>query len=100
MKILTFDVEEWFHILDNKSTHSENEWSNFESRIKLGMDTIFEIIDELNVSATFFVVGWIADKYPHIVRDISNRGYEVASHTHLHQLAYTQDRNSFFNDVC
>ncbi len=99
MKILTFDIEEWFHILDNKETKSIYEWNKFDSRIQLGMDIIYNILDNSNTSATFFVVGWMAEKYPEIIREISNRGYEVASHTHLHQLAYTQDKKTFFNDV-
>ena len=99
MKILTIDVEEWFHLLDNDATKSVKQWSNFESRIKLGMDLIFNIIDSANVKATFFVVGWIAEQHPEIIKQISNRGFEVGSHTHLHQLAYEQDRQTFFNDV-
>jgi polysaccharide deacetylase family protein (PEP-CTERM system associated) len=99
MKILTFDIEEWFHILDNKETKSVSEWGKFESRIELGMNYIYDILNKSNVSATFFVVGWIAEKYPEIVREISNQGYEVGSHTHLHQLVYEQDRKVFYNDV-
>ena len=99
MNILTFDIEEWFHILDNDSTKSVNQWSNFDSRIRLGMDLIYEVISKSNNGATFFVVGWIAEKYPAIIREISDRGYEVASHTHLHQLAYEQDRKMFYEDV-
>ncbi len=99
MKILTFDIEEWFHILDNKETMSISQWNNFESRIHLGMDLIHQVVDNSNCSATFFVVGWIAEKYPEIVREISDRGFEVASHTHLHQLAYTQDKKTFSSDV-
>ena len=75
MKILTFDIEEWFHLLDNDSTKSVKQWSNFESRIKLGMDLIYNIIDSANVKATFFVVGWMAEKHPEIVREISDRGF-------------------------
>ncbi len=99
MNILTFDIEEWFHILDNKETQSIYEWNKFDSRIQLGMDIIYDILDNSNSSATFFVVGWIAKKYPEIIREISNRGFEVASHTHLHQLAYEQDQKTFNNDV-
>ena len=99
MKILTFDIEEWFHVLDNKETQSIYEWNKFDSRIQLGMDIIYDILDNSNSSATFFVVGWIAEKYPEVIREISNRGFEVASHTHLHQLAYEQDRKTFNNDV-
>ena len=99
MKILTFDIEDWFHILDNKETKSVSEWNKFDSRIQLGMNIIYDILDKSNLSATFFVVGWMAEKYPEIIREISDRGHEVASHTHLHQLAYTQDRKTFNDDV-
>lgn len=99
MKILTFDIEEWFHILDNPSTKSEKEWVNYESRIHNNMETIFDILDASKASATFFVVGWIAEKYPEIVRKISERGYQIGSHTHMHQLAYEQDRRTFYDDV-
>ena len=99
MKILTFDIEEWFHLLDNDSTKSIKQWSKFDSRIKLGMDLIYDILEKTEKSATFFVVGWMAEKYPEIIREISDRGFEIASHTHLHQLAYEQDRKVFYNDV-
>jgi len=99
MKILTFDIEEWFHILDNKKTKSISEWSKFDSRIGLGMDLIYDILEKTEKSATFFVVGWMAEKYPEIIREISDRGFEIGSHTHLHQLAYDQNRKTFYIDV-
>ena len=99
MKILTFDIEDWFHILDNSQTKTEADWKQFESRIQIGMDTIFDIIDTANVSATFFVVGWMAEKYPTLIREISERGYETGSHTHFHQLVYEQDKITFYKDV-
>ncbi len=99
MNILTFDIEEWFHILDNESTKTEKEWSNFEPRIHQNMETIYEILDDTKVDATFFVVGWMAQRFPEVIREIADRGYEIGSHTHLHQLVYEQDRATFFNDV-
>ena len=99
MKILTFDIEEWFHILDNKETKSIIEWSKFDSRISIGMNLIFDILEKTEKPATFFVVGWMAEKYPDIIKEISNRGFEIGSHTHLHQLAYKQDRQTFYSDV-
>ncbi len=99
MKVLTFDIEEWFHILDNKETKSISDWNKFDSRIRLGMDLIYDILEKTEKSATFFVVGWMAEKYPDIIKEISNRGFEIGSHTHLHQLAYEQDRQTFYNDV-
>lgn len=99
MKILTFDIEDWFHLLDNDSTKSIKQWSNFDSRIRIGMDLIYDILEITQKSATFFVVGWMAEKYPEIIREISARGYEIGSHTHLHQLAFEQDRKTFYKDV-
>lgn len=99
MNILTFDVEDWFHILDHKSTKTEKEWVNFPSRIYNNMEKILKILDQTNTKASFFVLGWIANKYPDIVREIKDRGYEIGSHTHLHQLAYDQNRKEFYQDV-
>ena len=99
MNILTFDIEDWFHILDNESTKSVKQWMNFDSRIHIGMDLIFKILENSGKSATFFVVGWMAERYPKIIKEISNCGFEVGSHTQLHQLAYEQNRQTFFNDV-
>ena len=52
MKILTFDIEEWFHILDNKETKSISEWSKFDSRISIGMNLIFDILEKTEKPAT------------------------------------------------
>ena len=99
MKILTFDIEDWFHILDNVKTKNVADWNTFESRIECGMQLIYDILEKGENTATFFVVGWMAEKYPSIIREISDRGFEIGSHTHLHQLVYEQERKDFFNDV-
>ena len=99
MKILSFDIEDWFHILDNDSTKNEKDWINYESRIHRNMDRIYEILESSSCKASFFVLGWIAEKYPEIIKEISDRGFEIGSHTHLHQLAYEQNRKTFFHDV-
>lgn len=99
MNILTFDIEEWFHLLDNASTRSEKEWSNYESRIHRNMDKIFSILEKSNYQATFFIVGWIAKKYPEIVKKIDSSGYEIGSHTNMHQLMYEQKREEVQDDL-
>ncbi len=98
MNILTFDVEEWFHLLDNDSTRTEEQWKNQEVRIYENMERIFSILEETNTKATFFVIGWIAKTYPEIVRKIAER-YEIGSHTMNHQLVWQQSRQEFYNDV-
>ena len=99
MNILTFDIEEWFHILDNPSTKTEFEWSKFESRIDKNMERIFSILDQTHSNASFFVLGWIGEKYPKIVREICDRGHEIGSHTNLHGLVFNQTKETFFQDV-
>jgi peptidoglycan-N-acetylglucosamine deacetylase len=99
MNILTFDIEEWFHILDNESTKTEKDWAAYEPRIHQNMDRIYEVLENVNTKASFFVLGWIAEKYPELIREICDRGHEVGSHTTLHQLVYEQDRNGFYQDV-
>lgn len=97
MKILTFDIEEWFHILDNDATKTEAEWEGFESRIHGNMDKIHGMLGEQK--ATFFCLGWVARKFPEVLKEIDKRGHEIATHSDLHQLAYEQNRQVFEQDL-
>lgn len=99
MNILTFDIEDWYHILANDSTKSISNWSNFETRIHMNMDKIFEILDESNHKATFFILGWIAHKHPEIVKKIHKYGHEIATHSYSHQLVFEQNKDSFRLDI-
>lgn len=99
MNILTFDVEEWFHILDNPSTKNESNWIKYDERIYRNMDKIFLFLEKFNLKATFFVVGWIAEKYPDIIKKIDNYGFEIGSHTHMHQLMYEQNKYQVDEDL-
>lgn len=98
MNILSFDVEEWFHLLDNDSTRTEAQWKNYEVRIHENMERIFRVLEDTDTKATFFVIGWIAKTYPDIVKRIAEK-YEVGSHTMNHQLIWQQDRKEFREDI-
>lgn len=98
MNILTFDVEEWFHLLDNDSTRSEAQWVHYEKRIDGNVGRIFDILDSTETKATFFIIGWIAKKYPELVRRISEK-YQIGSHTMNHQLVWQQAPAEFKKDV-
>lgn len=98
MNILTFDVEEWFHLLDFDATRTEDQWNNYEVRIYENMERIFRILEETNSKATFFVIGWIAKTYPDIVRKIAEK-YQIGCHTMNHQLVWQQNRDEFRKDV-
>lgn len=98
MNILTFDVEEWFHLLDFDATRTEEQWKDYEVRIYENMERIFQILEETDTKATFFVIGWIAKTYPDIVRKIAEK-YQVGCHTMNHQLVWQQSRKEFREDV-
>lgn len=98
MNILTFDVEEWFHLLDNDSTRSEEQWKSFEVRIHENIDRIFRILEDTDTKATFFIIGWIAKTYPEVVKRIAEK-YEIGSHTMNHQLVWQQTPKDFREDV-
>lgn len=98
MNILTFDVEEWFHLLDFDATRTEDQWKKYEVRIYENMERIFRILEESNTKATFFVIGWIAKTYPDIVRKIAEN-YQIGCHTMNHQLIWQQNREEFREDV-
>jgi polysaccharide deacetylase family protein (PEP-CTERM system associated) len=99
MNILTFDIEDWFHILDNDSTKTAIEWQHYESRIYANMERIFSVLEETRTKATFFCLGWMVEKYPDVIKAIIARGYEVGTHTTMHQLVYEQNPKVFANDL-
>jgi polysaccharide deacetylase family protein (PEP-CTERM system associated) len=99
IKILTFDIEEWFHLLDNESTKNEEQWNTYPIRIYQNMDRIFDILERYEQKATFFIVGWIAKKYPEIIKTISDKGYEIGFHTNYHQLVHQLTPEEFYADV-
>lgn len=98
MNVLTFDIEEWFHLLDFDATRTEAEWGRYEVRIHENVERIFRILEETNTKATFFIIGWIAKTYPGVVRKIAEK-YQVGCHTMSHQLVWQQSPGDFRNDV-
>ena len=98
MNILTFDIEEWFHLLDFDATRTEAEWGKYEVRINENVDRIFRILDESNTKATFFIIGWVAKTYPELVKKIADK-YQIGTHTMNHQLVWQQSKAEFKEDV-
>jgi len=97
--ILTFDIEEWFHLLENDSTDDENCWDKFEVRIHKNMERIFQILEETDSRATFFCLGWIAKKYPEVIKEINKLGYEVGCHSENHRLVHMLTPTEFREDT-
>ena len=99
LHILTFDIEEWFHILDNPKTSDIEHWSAFPSRLESGVLRLLDLCDKVDVKATFFILGWVAERAPDVIAEISRRGHEIACHSYRHQLVYKQSPAEFENDL-
>ena len=99
MTILTIDLEDWFHILDFHQTQSENTWLYYESRLEKLTTKLLKFLEQKQVKATFFVLGWVAKKFPHVVKEICAAGHEIACHSNLHQLVYKMTQASFKRDT-
>ena len=99
MNILTFDIEEWFHILDHETISKELSWEAYESRIEENLERILELLYMKNQKATFFCLGWIGKKYPHLIKKIDDMGFEIGTHSNIHTLAYTQNKKDFKSDL-
>lgn len=98
MNVLTFDVEEWFHLLDFDDTRGEEQWSRYEVRIHDNVSRILDILEENQTRGTFFIIGWVAKTYPELVKRIAEK-YQIGSHTMTHQLVWQQSREAFRKDV-
>ena len=96
---LSFDVEEWFHILDLPQSPSPESWDGLPKTVERNTQRLLEILQENGTQATFFVLGWVARRYPELVRSIFAAGHEVASHGDMHCLVYEQGETAFEEDL-
>lgn len=95
------DVEDYFQVGAFVRTISPDDWENWESRVVGNTRKILDILDSAPtpVKATFFVLGWIAEKHPELVPEIAARGHEIASHGFAHRLVYEMNEDEFREDV-
>lgn len=96
---LTIDVEDYFMVTAFSDVVKSEDWSKYESRVENNTLQILDILDEFRVKATFFTLGWVAEYYPKLIREIHHRGHEVASHGYNHRLTYDLSLQEFREDV-
>lgn len=99
MRVLSFDIESWFHILDLPSVASPASWDGLPTRVVEGVDRILDLLGEHDARATFFVLGWVAERHPEVVRKIDRAGFEIGTHSHEHQLVYNMTPDAFAADL-
>ena len=96
---LTVDVEDYFQVEAFADVVRREEWSNWESRVERNTQRLLEMLACRDVRSTFFILGWIAEQHPRLVREIADAGHEIACHSYHHQLISSQSRNEFRADV-
>jgi polysaccharide deacetylase family protein (PEP-CTERM system associated) len=99
MHVLTFDVEDWFHVLDNDATGSPSAWPLLESRVERNTLRILDELGVRGIRATFFCLGWIAEHHPALVRRIAAEGHEVGTHSYAHLPVCEACRDAFEPDL-
>ena len=96
---LTIDVEDWFHILDLDGAPRIEDWAKLPSRVEKNFESLLGILAEREVRATCFFLGWVAERFPHLVRAATAAGHEIASHGYAHELIYEQGEDAFLADI-
>lgn len=97
--IFTVDVEDWFHILDLDSTPDMRDWDALPSTVERNFRKLLDLFARHGVSTTCFFLGWVAERYPHLVREASSQGHEVASHGYSHGLVFRGSPEQFLADI-
>jgi polysaccharide deacetylase family protein (PEP-CTERM system associated) len=92
---LTVDVEDYFHVSAFSECIDQKDWDSYPLRVENNTRRLLDLFDQHSVKATFFVLGWVAERTPGLVREIAARGHEVACHGYSHQLVYNQSPGIF-----
>lgn len=97
--ILTVDLEDWFSVETLQDRYNRDEWPDLEATVERNGYRILELLDHYKVHATFFVLGWIADRYPKLVGDVSSAGHEIGCHSYYHRMVSSLDAEEFRKDT-
>ncbi len=102
MKIInamSVDVEDYFHVSAFESVIDKANWDDIECRVEKNTRKVIELFAEADVKATFFVLGWVAERYPELIREIAANGHELASHGYSHSRITQIDRSKFKDEI-
>jgi polysaccharide deacetylase family protein (PEP-CTERM system associated) len=99
LNALTIDVEEHFQVHAFETVIARSDWDRYPSRVAVNTRRILRLLAEYGVHATFFVLGWVADRHPDLVEEIAVAGHEVGTHGYWHELTYRQSAAEFADDL-
>ncbi len=92
---MSVDVEDYFHVAALSRVIHPDQWDSMPSRVVQNTERLLDLFDQHNIKATFFVLGWVAERHPDLVRTLAAKGHEIASHGYSHQLIYQQTPDLF-----
>lgn len=96
---LTVDIEDYFHASVFRTNVSPEEWSRLPARVERNTRKVLELLADSNTHATFFILGWVAERYPSLVREIQSAGHELGCHSYAHRLLYDTTPARFRDDT-
>ena len=99
LNALSVDVEDWFQVGAFENVIKRSDWDSLECRVERNSDAVLALFDDANVTATFFTLGWVAERYPALVRRIVDAGHEIASHGYGHDRVFTFTPDGFAADL-
>lgn len=99
LNILTVDVEDYFHPTEIQNTIRITEWDRLPSRVELATRKVLDLLRRYETQATFFVLGWVADRHPRLIYDIHRAGHEIGCHSYEHRLVYDLTPSQFREDT-
>jgi polysaccharide deacetylase family protein (PEP-CTERM system associated) len=97
--LLTVDVEDYFHVEAFADVVSRASWGQYTPRVEANTTRLLDLFDEFHAKATFFILGWVAERFPGLVREIVKRGHEPACHSYWHRLIYCITPQEFRDDT-
>jgi len=97
--VFTIDVEDWFHIMEVAGTPDLSAWDSLPSRLERNFHVLLDILAERHIKATCFVLGWVAKRFPRLIREAAERGHDIASHGYGHQIVGNLTPAQFREDI-
>jgi polysaccharide deacetylase family protein (PEP-CTERM system associated) len=97
--LASFDVEDWFHPANISPSLGTPDWNALEGRVERNTHELLDLLGDVGATSTFFVLGWVARRYPALVRRIADEGHEVASHTDLHKKLWSLPRDEIAKEL-
>jgi polysaccharide deacetylase family protein (PEP-CTERM system associated) len=96
---ISVDVEDWFHVGAFETTIARGDWDSLDCRVERNTDAVLALFEDADVTATFFILGWVAARYPKLIKRIADQGHEIASHGWDHIRVFTMTPEQFARDL-